>query len=89
MLLNLFQIELLKVSAIAYLVGRIVEDEASKGDPKIAPQRLALLQTLTFLDLTPEATELAQEFLEKSNLPAKAANDALHIAIATVRSPIL
>lgn len=40
-------------------------------------ERLALLQVLTFLELTPEATALALEFLRQSNLPAKAANDAL------------
>lgn len=71
-------------NSLTLYTSEIVEDEALKGDPTIAIQRLALLQTLTFLDLTPEATELAQEFLEQSNLPAKAANDALHIAIATV-----
>jgi len=37
-----------------------------------------------YLDITEEATELAQEFLHKSNLPLKAANDSLHIALATV-----
>ncbi len=33
---------------------------------------------------TEEATELAREFLQRSNLPLKAANDSLHIALATV-----
>ncbi|AUT01321.1 hypothetical protein CLI64_13425 [Nostoc sp. CENA543] len=64
--------------------SEIVEDEAAKGDTAIASQRLNLLQSLTFLDLTEEAMELAQEFLQQSNLPPKAANDALHIALATV-----
>jgi predicted nucleic acid-binding protein len=62
----------------------IVEDEASQGDPAIAAQRLNLLQSLIFLDLTEEAIELAQEFLQQSNLPPKAVNDALHMALATV-----
>ncbi|WP_427162499.1 type II toxin-antitoxin system VapC family toxin [Aliinostoc sp. HNIBRCY26] len=64
--------------------SEIVEDEAARGDTAIASQRLNLLQSLTFLDLTEEAMELAQEFLQQSNLPPKAANDALHIALATV-----
>ncbi|MCC5637191.1 type II toxin-antitoxin system VapC family toxin [Nostoc sp. CHAB 5844] len=64
--------------------SELVEDEAARGDPTIASQRLTLLQSLTFLDLTEEATYLAQEFLQQSNLPAKASNDAVHIALATV-----
>lgn len=64
--------------------SEIVEDEATKGDPAIASQRLSLLQSLTFLELTEEALELAQAFLSQSNLPPKASNDALHIALATV-----
>ena len=36
------------------------------------------------LDLTEETIELAQEFLQQSNLPPEASNDALHIALATV-----
>ncbi|MDJ0745998.1 MAG: hypothetical protein QNJ32_21900 [Xenococcaceae cyanobacterium MO_167.B27] len=34
--------------------------------------------------LTEEAIELAQEFLQQSNLPPKASNDALHMALAAV-----
>ncbi|MBD2297259.1 MULTISPECIES: PIN domain-containing protein [unclassified Nostoc] len=64
--------------------SEIVEDEAARGDAAIAAQRLNLLQSLPFLDLTEETRELAQEFLQQSNLPPKASNDALHIALATV-----
>ncbi|MFN6475203.1 type II toxin-antitoxin system VapC family toxin [Nostoc sp. DedQUE07] len=64
--------------------SEIVEDEAARGDAAIADQRLNLLESLTFLDLTEEAIELAQEFLQQSNLPPKASNDALHISLATV-----
>jgi predicted nucleic acid-binding protein len=64
--------------------SEIVEDEAAKGDEAIAARRLKLLQSLIFLDLTEEAIELAQEFLQQSNLPSKAANDTLHMALATV-----
>ncbi|MDZ8030228.1 hypothetical protein [Nostoc sp. DedSLP04] len=56
--------------------SEIVEDEAARGDAAIADQRLNLLESLTFLDLTEEAIELAQEFLQQSNLPPKASNDA-------------
>ncbi len=70
-------------SSVLY-VAEIVEDEASRGDSKIATQRQNLLQSLIFLDLTEEAIALAQEFLQQSNLPPKASNDALHMALATV-----
>ena len=64
--------------------SEIVEDEASRGDKAIAQRRLNLLETLIFLDLTEEAIAVAEEFLQQSNLPAKASNDALHMALATV-----
>ncbi|MEQ9372299.1 type II toxin-antitoxin system VapC family toxin [Coleofasciculus sp. F4-SAH-05] len=64
--------------------SEVVEDEAARGDQEIAPRRLNLLQSLMLLELTEEALELAQAFLNQSNLPSKASNDALHIALATV-----
>jgi predicted nucleic acid-binding protein len=64
--------------------SEVVEDEAARGDPAIAAQRLSLLQSLMLLELTEEALELAQAFLSQSNLPPKASNDALHMALATV-----
>ncbi len=64
--------------------SQLVEDEATRGDAIIASQREGLLKPITFLALTEEAVELAQAFLQQSNLPAKAANDALHMALATV-----
>jgi predicted nucleic acid-binding protein len=71
-------------SSLVLYASEIVEDEVAMGDSKIAAQRLNLLQSITFLDLTEEAVELAQEFLRQSNLPPKASNDALHMALATV-----
>ena len=70
-------------SLLVLYVSEIVEDEASRGDPTIATQRQNLLQSLIFLDLTEEAIALAQEFLQQSNLPPKASNDALHMAGAS------
>ncbi len=71
-------------SSLVLYVSEIVEDEASRGDSTIATQRQNLLQSLIFLDLTEEAIAIAQEFLQQSNLPPKASNDALHMALATV-----
>lgn len=64
--------------------SELVEDEAAKGDQAIATARLNLLESLTFLELTEETLQLAELFINKSNLPPKASNDAIHIALATV-----
>ena len=66
--------------------SEIVENEAARGDPAIAAQRLDLLQSLRFLEITEEAFELAQAFLVQSSLPPKASNDAVHMALATSAS---
>jgi predicted nucleic acid-binding protein len=71
-------------SSFVLYASELVLDEASKGDTSIAAQRLSLLQSLMLLDLTEEAIDLAKEFLQQSNLPSKASNDALHMALATV-----
>jgi len=71
-------------NSLVLYISEIVEDEALRGDPIIADQRQSLLQPLIFLDLTEEAITLAQAFLEHSNLPPKASNGALHMALATV-----
>lgn len=71
-------------SSLVLYVSEIVEDEASRGYLTIAEQRRSLLHSLTFLTLTEEAIALGQELLQQSNLPPKAFNDALHIALATV-----
>jgi len=72
-------------NSLVLYVSEIVEDEALRGDPIIADQRQSWLQPLIFLDLTEEAITLAQAFLGHSNLPPKVSNDALHMALATVK----
>jgi predicted nucleic acid-binding protein len=67
-------------------VSQLVLDEAALGDSEIAAQRLKILQDITLLEPNEVAEELVTEFLSKSNLPPKAANDAAHIAIATVNN---
>ncbi|MDJ1175702.1 type II toxin-antitoxin system VapC family toxin [Roseofilum capinflatum] len=61
-----------------------VVKEASKGDPKIASQRLEFMGDLTLLDLNQLVFDLAGQFLEHSNLPTKANIDAVHMAVATI-----
>ncbi|MBN1943681.1 MAG: type II toxin-antitoxin system VapC family toxin [Phycisphaerae bacterium] len=55
--------------------------EASKGDPVAAQRRLAILETLTALQITPEAVVLSQNLIGSHLLPENASEDALHIAL--------
>ena len=65
-------------------VSQMVIDEASAGDPEAAIRRLEVLASLPLLDPQTEGTALAQMLIDHIPLPARAAADALHIAIAVV-----
>jgi hypothetical protein len=65
-------------------ISQLVIGEASAGDSQAAEKRLAALQSMVVLETTNEALELAKELLQAGALPAKAAGDALHIAVAAV-----
>ena len=67
-------------------VSQLVIGEASAGDAQAAQDRLARLQTMVVLETTEAALALAKELLGAGALPAKAADDALHIAIAGVHA---
>ena len=64
------------------VASQLVVREASAGDPKAAKERLDILTTLTLLEVTEEAVTLAHELIATGVVPEKAAEDALHIAIA-------
>lgn len=64
--------------------SQAVVKEISQGDVVIASQRLEIPANLSLLDLNQAVLDLAEQFLERSNLPAKADIDAVHIATATV-----
>jgi len=59
-------------------------DEVGKGDPRMANERLRLLDLIPLLPMPDEALELARRLLVTEIVPAKAAPDALHIAEASV-----
>ncbi|MDJ0800106.1 MAG: type II toxin-antitoxin system VapC family toxin [Calothrix sp. MO_167.B12] len=65
-------------------ISQIVLDEVARGDQEIATKRLELLRDFPLLEISEDVENLAAQFLSKSNLPPKAADDALHIAAATV-----
>lgn len=63
-------------------VSQLVLGEAAAGDSQAAQERLSVLQPMTVLETTTAALELAKELIQAGALPAKAADDALHIAVA-------
>jgi hypothetical protein len=63
-------------------VSQLVVDEAAAGDPQAAKERLEILKDMTLLETTVEALAFAKELIRAGALPQKAADDALHIAVA-------
>jgi hypothetical protein len=62
--------------------SELVFQEAGGGDPQAAQDRLDVLNDMVLLETRQEALELAEELVQAGALPAKALEDALHIAIA-------
>ncbi|UIE38387.1 type II toxin-antitoxin system VapC family toxin [Leptodesmis sichuanensis] len=71
-------------NAFQLYASQAVIKETSQGDAEIASQRLEIIRDLALLDLNQSVLDLAEQFLERSSLPAKADVDAVHIAAATV-----
>ena len=65
-------------------ISQLVLDEAAAGDSDAAALRLAALQEVVILDTSEEAIALGYRLLAVGGLPAKAAADALHVAVAAV-----
>lgn len=63
-------------------VSQAVIREASAGDPEMAARRLAALAGIESLEITHEALAIAAALLRAGAVPAKAADDALHIGTA-------
>ena len=65
-------------------ISDIVIREASGGDSAAVRKRLEILREIAAVETDAETQALADVFLHNMALPAKAADDALHIAIAAV-----
>ena len=63
-------------------VSELVFQEAGAGDPQAVQERLDILKDMLLLETRQEAQNLAKELVQVGALPAKAFEDALHIAIA-------
>ena len=74
----------LRRNAFTLYTSEAVLDEAAQGDYEIAIQRLNMLRDISLLALDESVQGLAGQLLARSNLPPKAAVDAIHIAAATV-----
>jgi hypothetical protein len=65
-------------------VSQAVVDEASRGDASVAKRRLTLLDDIPVLGLSDDVQEFAKGLLAAGAVPAKAALDGLHIAVAAL-----
>jgi hypothetical protein len=63
-------------------ISEAVLDEAAVGDPDFAAKRLAALEGLPRLRATPEVDTLVARLLNDEIIPAAAAPDAVHLALA-------
>ena len=72
------------------MTSELVREEAAVGDRDAAQSRLAAIEPLPVLGATPEVARLAQALVDAKAVPERAAQDAVHIAIAAVhRVPFL
>jgi hypothetical protein len=62
--------------------SQVVLDEAGRGDPEMAAARLKVLEPFPLLPVTPIVLELEADFMALGVIPAQAADDALHLALA-------
>ncbi len=67
-------------------ISQVVIDEVARGDSEISLKRLEMLDGIPQVALNQAVRSLAAQFLSRSNLPAKASDDAVHIAAATVHN---
>ena len=66
------------------LVSQVVLDEVAEGDKAAASARLAEVQGLPVLEVNGDVERVARTVLQTGLIPAKASNDALHLAVAAV-----
>lgn len=66
-----------------FVISDIVRAEIQRGDPTAAQQRLAVVSSLTVLEISPEMDNLVEKLLDSGAVPRNVRPDAQHIAIAT------
>ncbi len=71
-------------NSYALYVSQLVVDECSGGDPTAASERLALIETLPFLQTSEEVDDLSAALISAKAVPLSEPRDAFHIAISAV-----
>ncbi|MCI5131721.1 MAG: PIN domain-containing protein [Candidatus Electrothrix sp. EH2] len=66
------------------VISQAVRQECAAGNAEAAQRRLVALKELDMLEVTEEMITLAEEMIARRLIPAKALEDALHIAVATL-----
>lgn len=66
------------------VISQAVRQECAAGNAEAAQKRLTALEGLDMLEVTEEMISLAEEMIAGRLVPAKAIEDALHIAVATL-----
>jgi predicted nucleic acid-binding protein len=65
-------------------ISQLVVQEASAGDEHAAQQRLQAVADIPLLIFSEETVAFAEKLIKEGPMPRKAAEDALHIAVATL-----
>lgn len=65
-------------------ISALVVEEAKAGDSAAARKRLEVIEGLPFLEINESAEQIAQRLIDEELVPKTSAEDALHIALATV-----
>lgn len=71
-------------SNYSLVCSQTVIDECARGDAEMADKRTALLDPVPLLELSDYVLTIAQDLVSRYIIPAKAADDAVHIAVASV-----
>jgi len=71
-------------SRYAIFISAVVVKEAAEGDQEEARRRCEFLERFPVLDMTPDIQPLIELYLEKSVVPIGNAEDAAHLAFASI-----
>ncbi|PIE03020.1 MAG: DNA-binding protein [Acidobacteria bacterium] len=64
-------------------ISPLVLNEIKRGDEEAAKKRVDIVKALPMLAINDQSIELAEALVTETDMPEKAKEDALHIAIAT------
>jgi len=65
-------------------ISQYVFAECSDGDPEAAKRRLELIKDISYIPITEEIEELAEEYFSYLGIPFKAKTDCFHLAVSVV-----